>query len=553
MSTPELQSAAERVAEFVRDLISGGRDLTRRLETRCTDPAMVLIERAVNDIAGSFRETLLALHSEISRASHLEAMNLMSLTQISSAVRAQSEQVGLLSKMVSELSDAVKEVASSAANSAAMASQLNQTVETGLGVIGGAISSIQSVMGLAEDASRGVKGLSERTARTDEVIEVIDSVARQTQLLSINASIEAAHAGDRGRGFAVVASEVRNLADRTARSTKEISALVEQIRKWMTDTEVAMSGFSGGISEGASRAEAARESLGSIQSLSRTASTTADRLAALAEEQAATAANLEEGVRQLSSGAEKAAVALGKSSELRLSGVTESAQAIIGSYRVGSRFDEIRELMNEFAERAEAVVERAMREGRLTAADVFDTNYVEVKGALIANLADLFDVRRVPREGFNPPKYTTRYDRKVDRQLIALIDEYAAADPGIAYLAVTDINGFSIAVASNAARDWTGDPAKDLAGNRLKRMFEDPVGLKAARVGLRGAEKVRPRAHRSEFTAAGIDLSKPGGGREFLLQTYARDTGEVLKDLVVPIYAAGQRWAVVRCGYSVAV
>ncbi|MCR4398136.1 MAG: methyl-accepting chemotaxis protein [Firmicutes bacterium] len=548
---PERKSdAIDRIVDFIREVILRDRDLERRLELTTSDPAEQRLVSVINDLIAAFQKSLLQLDEEISRSSNLGAVNIVNLSRIAEAVKSQGDQVERLSQMAGQMADAVKEVASSATQSAETAFKLNSAVTSGLEVIGNAISAIQGVKGMADRATGGVQGLARRTSEIDDIIDVISSVARQTQLLSINASIEAAHAGDRGRGFAVVASEVRNLADRTARSTKEISGLVEDIKRRMSDTEKTVSDMAEGVSDGAGKALQAKDAISSIGTLSKAATAMADNIASVAEEQSAAVSALVEGAREIADTVRRAGRSVEEARDLKISGVIESAQAIIGSYKIGSRFDKIKAMLAECARRTEQIVEGLVRDGVLSMSDLWDTNYVEVKGDLIANLASLFDVSRVPREGFSPPKYTTRYDRKVDKPLMDLVEEYMQKNPDFTYVSIEDLNGYGFVVPKKLVQPWTGDPQRDFANNRIKRMYDDPAGLRAARMGLKGAEHVRPRASRSEFLAAGVDLSQPKGERPFLLMTYARDTGEVLKDLGMPLYIGGQRWATLRVGYT---
>ena len=97
---------------------------------------------------------------------------------------------------------------------------------------------------------------------------------------------------------------------------------------------------------------------------------------------------------------------------------------------------------------------------------------------------------------------------------------------------------------------WTGDRARDLANNRLKRFFEDETGMRAARVGLTGAERVPKRADRAAFVKAGVSLAFPPGARPLLMQSYARDTGIVFNDLSAPVYVRGEHWGSIRFIYD---
>ena len=157
---------------------------------------------------------------------------------------------------------------------------------------------------------------------------------------------------------------------------------------------------------------------------------------------------------------------------------------------LGAFFRHVRAWGDEFAREVEQTLDAAVDGARVRLDDLFDTEYVEIKGNAIRSLARLFDVARVGGEGFAPPKYATRYDHLVDETLAPVCDRYAARDPKLVFASVTDLNGFAVMVPLALRCDITGDRLRDLAGNRIKRIFDDTVGLHAAR--RRQAQATRP-------------------------------------------------------------
>jgi methyl-accepting chemotaxis protein len=217
---------------------------------------------------------------------------------------------------------------------------------------------------------------------------------------------------------------------------------------------------------------------------------------------------------------------------------------------LGAFFRHVRAWGDEFASDVERTLDDAVDGDRVRLEDLYDADYVELKGDAVRTLARLFDVSRVGREGFAPPKYRTRYDHLVDESLAPVCDRYAQRDAKLVFASVTDLNGFAVMVPDALRRDITGDRLRDLHGNRIKRIFDDAVGLHAARVGLDRATDVPPRAARSALLARGIDLTRPPGARPFMLQTYPRDTGGVYNDVSFPVYVKGERYGSVRLAYD---
>lgn len=130
------------------------------------------------------------------------------------------------------------------------------------------------------------------------------------------------------------------------------------------------------------------------------------------------------------------------------------------------------------------------------------------------------------------------------------MDHYFDQLPGLAYICIVDINGFVVAHVKKYRQDITGDKDKDLSGNRIKRIFENEVVIRSARVGLEGWEgKVGLRATARDFIKQGVSLRSQKGDF-FLFQTYPRDMNQVVQELAVPIYVAGQHFGAVRVAYE---
>jgi methyl-accepting chemotaxis protein len=201
------------------------------------------------------------------------------------------------------------------------------------------------------------------------------------------------------------------------------------------------------------------------------------------------------------------------------------------------------------------VFEHAIDNGLCTIDDVLSYDYREIKGAEIQSLGRLFDVSRVPTQGFDPPKYATRYDSVVDVELQRVMEETRHSDPMVLHCTVADLNLYLPIHQPELCQDWTGEFDKDVANNRMKRFFYDRwMTTEGVRVGLGSNSKQVPnRASREDFIQAGCQMRHNGDSDDlFSVKLQVRDTGAVVVAVQVPIFVRGHRYGAASCAWVAA-
>ncbi|MDH0181735.1 methyl-accepting chemotaxis protein [Stutzerimonas stutzeri] len=274
-------------------------DLSRSVEVGAKDEIGAMGD-AFNRMIGKFRHSLEAVAgvthqlSDVSgRVSHVAEKTL-------AAVNEQRNETDMVASAMNEMSATVQEVARNASQTASASTGADTESKAGVKVATEALDGIEVLIAEIEKAAQVIQRVESDSASIDMVLGVINGIAEQTNLLALNAAIEAARAGEQGRGFAVVADEVRTLASRTQKSTEEIQAMIEQLQGGVRNAVQAMKEAQLRARSGSECVEKAAQSLGVIADEVGTINEMNTQIATAAEQQSAVAEEINRNITTIS-------------------------------------------------------------------------------------------------------------------------------------------------------------------------------------------------------------------------------------------------------------
>jgi methyl-accepting chemotaxis protein len=317
------------------DIAAGEGDLTRRLTITSQDE--------LGELAGSFNRFVDKIHSLVRQITEMTTQLTGLVNQVSDqaqrsdqAMERQRHETDQVATAINEMSAAAQEVAKSAQNAAVAAQQTDEEGQAAKRVVAGSIVKIHALVDDIRSSGVSLDSLQKDVSSIVSVLGVIRSIADQTNLLALNAAIEAARAGEAGRGFAVVADEVRALASRTQISTQEIQSMIDRLQAGTQSAVEAMRRSSEAGDGTSAQANEAGASLDTMAQLIGTINSMNAQIASAAEEQTAVAEEINRSVHQIAVAVDNVAdeTQLGAQTSRSLADLGQRLGKLVGQFRI---------------------------------------------------------------------------------------------------------------------------------------------------------------------------------------------------------------------------
>ncbi len=489
-----------KLTKQLDDLNSGDMDLTNRLQSSSHDEFQDLANN-YNCFLDQLRGTVHSLRKMGINVAVGSTTVVNQVKEASSKAISQGELSAIVFGNSAEATQTLGNISDNAQHIAASNSESLNSARESLVELQSVNKSMEEMLVQIQQHDHTIKIMGDKSRDIRKIISTIQGISFQTGLLSLNAAVEAARAGEAGKGFSVVASEVKKLSEEANKASEQIA---DQITDMLSSIDHALA-EANKINQAAEHtmnvSQTACENYGGLikefddnHGLLTQITASVEEISATNTEthgQVSNIRDLSTVVGERTTSSEQIAV--------NLQTTSESLQQLVAKFITGEgAFEQILDSGRTFRDKIVEDMGKMSQQG----VNVFDTNYQEIPNT-------------------TPTKYSTCYDQLFTQHLQPIYDQTLSQIPSGIFAICVDVNGYGPTHNSIFSNPLTGDPEKDVSGSRDKRIFNDPTGYRSAQ-----------------------------NTENFLLQTYMRDTGEILSDLSLPIHINGRHWGAIRLGFN---
>jgi len=323
----------EKAIQIMKDISAG--DLTMSIHSNSNDEVGRLLQ-GMESMVTNLREVITSLVSMSQQLKHSSTQLHLQSDKDNEGVKEQLSQTEQVATAMNEMSATVHEVARNAADAADAANNAHKEAAEGQQIVASAMNSIHTLDSGIQNSANAIRKLENETSEIGTVLDVIRGIAEQTNLLALNAAIEAARAGEQGRGFAVVADEVRTLAGRTQQSTQDIQTMIERLQSGAADTVSSMQLSTEQVVVSVEATTKAGNALETITSAVTVINDMNLQIASAAEEQSSVAEEINRNVVNINQVAEQSAEGVGKTAAEsdQLNNLTIELGQLVGRFKV---------------------------------------------------------------------------------------------------------------------------------------------------------------------------------------------------------------------------
>jgi twitching motility protein PilJ len=282
------QTAIMRLLDEIENLADG--DLT--VAASVTEDFTGAIADSINYSIDQLRELVATINLTAEQVASAVADSQTTAMELAAASRHQALQISAASDAINDMAQSIDQVSANASESSAVAERSVTIANKGNEVVHNTINGMDNIREQIQDTSKRIKRLGESSQEIGDIVSLIDDIADQTNILALNAAIQASMAGDAGRGFAVVADEVQRLAERSSSATKQIETLVRAIQNDTNEAVISMEQTTSEVVRGARLAQDAGVALEEIEGVSRVLAELIESITDAARQQASSAGQI---------------------------------------------------------------------------------------------------------------------------------------------------------------------------------------------------------------------------------------------------------------------